>query len=485
MLKRIYITLALLTLSACSPFLTTALPTTVNDITQLNPIVVESVALPQTVDEVRQLVREHRGPISIGGGRYSMGGQIATEHTLHIDTRALNRVIALSLSERTITVEAGITWRKIQEAIDAHNMSLKIKQTYSNFTVGGSLSVNAHGRYVGQGPLIGSVHSIKVVLANGDLAEASPSKNSEIFYGCIGGYGGLGIIVEATLDLVENQKVERTAQKLAVSEYKDFFFQNIRPSKTAVFHNGDIYPPAYDTVRAITWSVTDRPVTISDRLMPVKKRYWIDTLAYFIDSEMPFGKDLREDLVDPLMLRRDVVVWRNYEASYEVQALEPLSRTHSTYVLQEYFVPVEQFNAFVPKMTKILRQHDVNVINVSIRHAYKDSGSLLAWAKAECFSFVIYYKQGVREIDKAKVGIWTRELIEAALSVGGSYYLPYQIHATEAQFHRAYPHAEEFFAVKRKVDPENRFQNKLWDRYYHPLQLNSASEAPPTNRAVP
>jgi hypothetical protein len=316
------------------------------------------------------------------------------------------------------------------------------------------------------------VESIKVVLANGDLVEASPSKNSELFYGCIGGYGGLGIIVEATLNLVENQKVERKIQKLAVSEYKTFFFQNIRPSKTALFHNGDLYPPAYDTIRAITWTVTDRPVTISDRLMPVKKRYWTDTLAYYLDSELPFGKDLREDFVDPLILRRDVVVWRNYEASYEVQALEPLSRTHSTYVLQEYFVPVEQFDAFVPKMRKILRQHDVNVINVSIRHAYKDSGSLLAWAKAECFSFVIYYKQGVREKDKAEVGVWTRELIEAALSVGGSYYLPYQIHATEAQFHRAYPRAEEFFALKRKVDPENQFQNKLWDRYYHPVKLN-------------
>jgi hypothetical protein len=168
--------------------------------------------------------------------------------------------------------------------------------------------------------------------------------------------------------------------------------------------------------------VTDRPVTISDRLMSVKKRYWTDTLANFADSELPFGKDLREDIVDPLILSQHAVVWRNYEASYEVQALEPLSRTHSTYVLQEYFVPVKQFNAFVPKMRRILRQHDVNVINVSIRHAYKDSGSLLAWAKAECFSFVIYYKQGVREKDKAEVGIWARELIEAALSVGGSYY---------------------------------------------------------------
>ena len=469
MFKPILTTVVLvLTLPACSLFVKPLAPTTVNDITQLNPIVVKDVAVPQTVDEIRQLLREYKGPVSIGGGRYSMGGQIATENSLHFDTRALNRILAFSPSGRIITVEPGITWRKIQEAIDPYDLSLKIKQTYSDFTVGGSLSVNVHGRYVGQGPLIGSVQSIKVLLANGDLVEASPTRNSDLFYGCIGGYGGLGIIVEATLELVANQKVERVSQELAIKEYKEFFFQNVRTSETAVFHNGDIYPPAYNTVRAITWSVTDRPVTISDRLKPVQSRYWTNTLAYFIDSEVPFGKEMREHVVDPLSHMQDLVVWRNYEASYAVGELEPISRTHSTYVLQEYFVPVQHFDQFVPNMAKIFRQHRVNVINVSIRHANKDPGSLLAWAKDESFSFGVYYKQGVRNEDKTEVGIWTRELIEAALSVGGSYYLPYQIHATEEQFRRAYPRAEEFFALKRKVDPENRFRNKLWDEYYHP-----------------
>jgi FAD/FMN-containing dehydrogenase len=447
-------------------------------VTLLNPITVDKIAVPKTVDEIRQLVRAHRSlPISIGGARHSMGGQIATEGALFIDMREMNRIVAFSPDKRTITVEAGIPWRKIQEAIDPHDLSLKIMQSYANFTVGGSLSVNAHGRYVGQGSLIGSVQSIKVVLADGDLVEASRSKNSEVFYGCIGGYGGLGIIVEATLDLVENQKVERGVRKLRVNEYKDFFFKDIRTSNTAVFHNADLYPPAYDTVMSITWSATDRPVTVPDRLMPIQSHYWGDILEYLWISEMPFGKELRSHIVDPLRLRGDSIVWRNYEASYDARQLEPFSRTHSTYVLQEYFVPVERFEEFVSKMAGIFTRHHVNVINVSIRHAQKDPESMLAWAKEESFAFVVYYKQGVERDEKAEVGIWTRELIEAALSVGGSYYLPYQIHATEEQFHRAYPRAEEFFALKRKVDPEYRFRNKLWDRYYPPVKAIPARKA--------
>jgi hypothetical protein len=57
-------------------------------------------------------------------------------------------------------------------------------------------------------------------------------------------------------------------------------------------------------------------------------------------------------------------------------------------------------------------------------------------------------------------------MIDAILSEGGAYYLPYQPHATNAQFRAAYPNAEEYFAVKREVDPDNRFRNKLWEKYY-------------------
>ena len=39
-------------------------------------------------------------------------------------------------------MQAGIRWCDIQEFVDPHDLSVKIMQTYANFTVGGSLSVN-------------------------------------------------------------------------------------------------------------------------------------------------------------------------------------------------------------------------------------------------------------------------------------------------------------------------------------------------------
>jgi len=454
-------------------------PLTVDDVTRLNPVQVAGVIVPTTTEEIVDAVRRHPGPVAIGGGRYSMGGQTATPGGLQIDMRQFNRVLAFEPAQKTITVQAGIRWRQIQEQIDSAGLSVKIMQSYSNFTVGGSLSVNVHGRYVGLGPLILSVRSIRIVLADGTLLNASPTENPEVFYGAIGGYGGLGVITEATLDLADNARVKRTDETMPVTAYRQYFFDQVREAPEAVFHNGDLYPNDYNTVHAVTFNVTADSVTVSDRLVPAGQSYRLNRFVYSVISEWPFGKGIRRLIVDPILYRGEPVVWRNYEASYDVAELEPSSRTKSTYVLQEYFVPVENFDRFVPRMAAVLRKGDVNVINISIRHARPDPGSLLAWARGEVFAFVLYYKQDTDRPAREAVGIWTRELLDTVLAAGGTYYLPYQPHATEGQFLRAYPRAPEYFSLKRRLDPANKFRNSLWNSYYLPRQNPMERELAP------
>src|SRR5215510_15534180 len=120
-------------------------PPPINDITQLNPIQVSQVITPTTIPEIVAAVKSHAGPVSIGGGRYSMGGQTGTLGALQIDMRKFNQVLAFDSIHKIITVQPGIRWRDIQRRIDPANLSVKIMQTYADFTVGGSMSVNSHG----------------------------------------------------------------------------------------------------------------------------------------------------------------------------------------------------------------------------------------------------------------------------------------------------------------------------------------------------
>ena len=438
----------------------------INDVTQLNAISVNSVVAPTTVEEIKEAIIASSGQISIGGGRYSQGGQIAIEDSLHFDMRQFNKIVFFSADRQEITVQSGIRWRDVQEFIDPHNLSIKIMQSYANFTVGGSLSVNVHGRYMGEGPIIRSVKSLKLILADGSEVVASPRVNSDIFYGAIGGYGGLGVIVEATLTLAANTKIERVSESMPVSDYLLFFTSQVQADDDVVFHNAVLYPPNYSEVRSVSWLKTNKALTIEERLYDHTGEYWWQPKVTEFVADTRFGKWLRQHALDPLMNTGEVVQWRNREASLNLYELEPASRQETTYVLQEYFVPIGRFDSFVENMSMIFQQYDVNVLNVSIRHALADQGALLAWAREEVFAFVVYYRQGTSEDAKDKVMIWSQALIAAAIAEGGTYYLPYQLHASKDQFHAGYPRANEFFRLKQRVDPQNRFSNKLLEKYY-------------------
>ena len=107
----------------------------IQEVTQLYPVQVDDIFIPKTIQEIQSFITKSQGKISIGGGRYSMGGQTAIQNGVQIDMRQMNRVIYLDKKKKQITVEVGITWRDIQDFIDPYDLSIMTMQTYSNFTV--------------------------------------------------------------------------------------------------------------------------------------------------------------------------------------------------------------------------------------------------------------------------------------------------------------------------------------------------------------
>lgn len=438
---------------------------TVSDVTDIDHIPVAGQIRPTSTAALQQALRRSRGPVSIGGARYSMGGQIAADGSTHIDMRGMQRLLRLDAEARTVRVQAGMCWRDLQDHLDPHDLAVRIMQSYSNFSIGGSLSVNCHGRYVGAGPLAHSVRALQLVTADGHAHELDRRHAPELFAAVLGGYGGLGVVTEVELDLDENFPIRRDAQRVALDEYPGFFREQVQARPGILLHNADLMPPDFDRPLAISWTRTDAPLTVTERLVPRALDYGREQNLIWSASELPGGGTLREKFQTERILRESPVVLRNREASLDAASLEPRTRMFSTYLLQEYFIPVASFATFARRMAAILRRYEVNALNVSIRHSPPDTVSLLKWAPQEVFSFVLYHKQRAWPGADEAAGIWTRQLIETTLALGGRYYLPYRLHATPAQFHRAYPEAAAFAALKRRFDPERRFRNRLWDRY--------------------
>lgn len=443
-----------------------AVPQFVENVTRLYPVEVDRIVAPRSHEEVSRAVRDWPGAIAVGGGRYSMGGQVAIPHGLHIDMRQMNRLVWLRPEAKTVRVEAGMCWRDLQDHIDGHQLSVRTMQSFANFTIGGAVSVNAHGRYVGHGPVGHSVRALQIVLADGRVVEASPQEHPALFRAAIGGYGAIGVITEVELDLDDNRRLEKRMARMPLQDYPAWFEREVRPAeKACVLHNADLLPPGFDEAWTTNWCLSDQPLTTQERLIPRDRDYPLERTLLLAVSELPNGAELQRKYVRPALFGQPEVTWRNREASLDLRMLEPGDRNASTYVLQEYFIPIARGLAFAAEMARVIRAHGAKVLNVSIRHSPRDEVSMLPWAREEVFSFVVYYKQGTDVAAMERVGRWTRDMIDAALAQGGTYYLPYQLHASAAQFAQAYPQAESFRAVKRMADPQGRLGNSLWQRY--------------------
>lgn len=136
-----------------------------------------------------------------------------------------------------------------------------------------------------------------------------------------------------------------------------------------------------------------------------------------------------------------------------------------TDILHEYFIPPKSLEAFLEKCRTIIPQYKGDLLNVTVRNVHQDNDSFLRYADQEVFGLVMLFHQQRTPEAEAKMQIMTQKLIEAALAVGGRYYLPYRLHATPKQFRRAYPQAAKFFALKRKYDPDGIFQNYFYLKY--------------------
>jgi FAD/FMN-containing dehydrogenase len=137
----------------------------------------------------------------------------------------------------------------------------------------------------------------------------------------------------------------------------------------------------------------------------------------------------------------------------------------STDIVMELFVPASRLARLLAKLREAQRAHPVDVLNVTLRHVLRDDDTFLRYADQPMHCAVFLIHQPFTPEAEAAMQRAARSMIQAALDCGGRYYLPYRSHATPEQFHAGYPKAKEFFALKRKYDPEELFQNKFYQHY--------------------
>lgn len=135
------------------------------------------------------------------------------------DLRRMDRVLAYTPEDMTVTVEAGVTLAVLQQKLSEHGQFLAVDPPNSStLTIGALLAGNSSGpRRYGYGTIRDYLLGIKVVLADGRVIKAGGQvvKNVAGYDLCklfVGSRGTLGVIVEATFKVLPRPEVETFVQ---------------------------------------------------------------------------------------------------------------------------------------------------------------------------------------------------------------------------------------------------------------------------------
>jgi FAD/FMN-containing dehydrogenase len=169
-------------------------------------------------------------------------------------------------------------------------------------------------------------------------------------------------------------------------------------------------------------------------------------------------------------LEREAGPWLADQTSRNSILNEPsavfANRTEDTTdILHEYFVPQARLWDFVAHAQEIIERAPGNLLNVTVRDVRSDSRSVLAYAHADAFGLVMSFLQERNATGEERMQRMTRELVDVAIATGGSFYLPYRLHATNEQLRRAYPDWNAAMQAKDRYDPKHIFQNGLYETY--------------------
>src|SRR6266849_1826029 len=461
----------------------------VNDIhSQLNPTRVLGISQPRSLEEVQSLVRaarKDRRVISVAGGRHAMGGQQFGADTMLIDIRKLSRVLNLDSKNGIMEVEAGIEWPELIDGYlslqngNGQSWGIAQKQTGADrLTMAGTIAANAHGRGLKMKPFVSDVESFVLVDATGTAHMCSRTENSELFRLVHGGYGLFGDVTSVQLRLARRKKVEREVEIRTVDDLIVAFEKRIADG----FQYGDfqfsIEHASEDFLHKGVFSCY-RPVSMDTPIPPTEKQLTDENWRQLLYLAHTDEKQAFHRYADYYLSTNGQVYWSDthqlsiYPDNYHREIDQRLHAPYpATEMITEIDVPRPMLKGFLDEVREDFRKNRVELIYGTVRLIERDDESFLPWAKQPyaCTIFNLHTVHSPEGLQRSEDAF--RRLIDMAGRRGGTYYLTYHRYATRKQVETCYPQFAEFLQLKKKYDPEERFQSE-WYRNYRTMFADS------------
>ncbi|KAH8689825.1 FAD binding oxidoreductase [Talaromyces proteolyticus] len=134
-------------------------------------------------------------PVVVQGGGFSTSGSSSTYGGIVISLSKMSKVV-VDPASRTLAAQAGATWADVDNVAASSGLAV-VGCTVNHTSVGGTALGGGYGWLTGRhGLIIDNLLSIKMVLADGRIVNASTTENTDLFWAARGAGQSFGAATE-------------------------------------------------------------------------------------------------------------------------------------------------------------------------------------------------------------------------------------------------------------------------------------------------
>jgi L-gulono-1,4-lactone dehydrogenase len=172
-------------------------------------------SVAEVADAVRTAAASGRRLKPVGSGHSFT--DIAVPADTHLDLSALADLVGVDHATMRVTVGAGMTLATLNETLAAHGLALPNLGDIDAQTIAGAISTGTHGTGAAYGCLSTFVTALTLVTGAGEILRCSADAEPEVFAAARVGLGAVGILVEVTLQCVEEFVLRADERPAAVA----------------------------------------------------------------------------------------------------------------------------------------------------------------------------------------------------------------------------------------------------------------------------
>lgn len=393
--------------------------------------------LPESEQELSQIIRQAKRVRVVGAG-HSFSPLVPTEHTL-VSLDKLSGLVAHDPERLQASFWAGTRIAHMGEPLMAVGQALHNQGDIDHQALGGAVGTGTHGTGYRLGSFSSMVQGFRLITAEGEVLDCSPSQNPEVFEAGRCSLGALGVMSQITLQNRTPYRLEERIRVISLGET----LQHINQWKDQHRHvEFWAFPFGDKAVLKTLDQTTEAPTPHKDNSFSEDFLLGlVSELARLFPLLNPRLQKLVSTFVSPS--RRVGDSFRIFPSPRSVRFNE-----------MEYHLPAEQGPECLAEVAATIVRHRVNVFfPLEYRYVAGDEVWLSPFYGGPRASIAVhqFYKQDHRSLF---------ELVEPILRRHGGRPHWGKLHTLGAgELRELYPRWEEFLAVRQQLDPLGKFLN--------------------------